>query len=71
MLLPLYHDTFADNTWERDHRGVCRDRPGQLEAVGDSKTMNIGGTAYQVDIIGKNHDEYADGSGTARDVPAA
>ena len=34
-------------------------------AVGDSKTMNIGGTAYQVDIIGKNHDEYADGSGTA------
>ena len=33
--------------------------------MGDSKTMTIGGTAYQVDIIGKNHDEYADGSGTA------
>ena len=65
MLLPLYHDTFADNTWE-EIIAVCRTgiAPDSW-AVGDSKTMNIGGTAYQVDIIGKNHDEYADGSGTA------
>lgn len=34
-------------------------------AVGDSKTMTINGTDYQIDIIGKNHDDYADGSGKA------
>ena len=27
--------------------------------------MTIGGTDYQVDIIGKNHDDYYDGSGKA------
>ena len=65
MKMPLYLDSFADNTWE-EIIAVCRTgiAPDSW-AVGDSKTMNIGGTAYQVDIIGKNHDEYADGSGTA------
>lgn len=65
MLLPLYHDTFANNTWE-EIITVCRTgiAPDSW-AVGDSKSMTIGGTAYQVDIIGKNHDEYADGSGKA------
>ena len=65
MILPLYHDTFADNTWE-EIIAVCRTgiAPDSW-AVGDSKSMTIGGTAYQVDIIGKNHDEYADGSGMA------
>ena len=29
--------------------------------VGNSKTMTINGTSYQVDIIGKNHDTYASG----------
>ena len=65
MKMPLYLDSFADNTWE-EIIAVCRTgiAPDSW-AVGDSKTMNIGGTAYQVDIIGKNHDEYADGFGTA------
>lgn len=65
MKMPLYLDSFADNTWE-EIIAVCRTgiAPDSW-AVGDSKTMNIGGTAYQVDIIGKNHDEYADRSGTA------
>lgn len=65
MLLPLYHETFADNTWD-EIIAVCRTGivPDSW-AVGDSKTMTIGGTAYQVDIIGKHHDTYADGSGTA------
>ena len=65
MLLPLYHDTFADNTWaeiiEACQTGVIPDS----WAVGDNKPMTIDGTVYQVDIIGKNHDIYADGSGTA------
>src|SRR5699024_9305211 len=34
-------------------------------AVGNSKTMKIIGVNYQVDIIGKNHDDYTDGSGKA------
>lgn len=65
MLLPLYHDTFADNTWAEIiaacQTGVIPDS----WAVGDNKPMTIDGTAYQVAIIGKNHDIYADGSGTA------
>lgn len=65
MKMPLYLDSFADNTWE-EIIAVCRTgiAPDSW-AVGDSKSMTIGGTAYQVDIIGKNHDEYADGPGTA------
>lgn len=65
MKLPLYFETFADNTWEMII-AVCRTGVAPDSwAVGNSKTMTINGTEYQVDIIGKNHDEYADGSGTA------
>lgn len=65
MKMPLYHDTFADNTWA-EIIAVCRTgiTPDSW-AVGDSKPMAINGTNYQIDIIGKNHDVYADGSGTA------
>ena len=65
--LPLIElaDAFAANSWETIitacHGGFVPD----TWAVGDSKSMTIGGTAYQVDIIGKNHDVYTDGSGTA------
>lgn len=65
MPLPLYHETFADNTWD-EIIVVCRTGivPDSW-AVGDSKPMAINGTNYQIDIIGKNHDVYTDGSGTA------
>lgn len=65
MKMPLYLDSFADNTWE-EIIAMCRTgiAPDSW-AVGDSKSMTIGGTAYQIDIIGKNHDDYADGSGKA------
>ena len=33
--------------------------------VGDSCMMAFGKKNYQIDIIGKNHDDYADGSGKA------
>ena len=33
--------------------------------VGSSKDMTINGKNYQIDVIGVNHDEYADGSGIA------
>ena len=65
MKMPLYLDSFADNTWE-EIIAVCRTgiAPDSW-AVGDSKPMVINGTNYQIDIIGKDHDVYADGSGTA------
>ena len=65
MKMPLYFDSFADNTWE-EIIAVCRTgiAPDSW-AVGDSKPMVINGTNYQIDIIGKDHDVYADGSGTA------
>lgn len=33
--------------------------------VGNQKTMTIDGVDYAIDIIGKYHDTYSDGSGTA------
>lgn len=33
--------------------------------IGSSKNMTINGKNYQIDVIGENHDEYADGSGIA------
>lgn len=56
---------FANNSWE-EIIAVCQ--TGQVPetwAVGDQKAMTIGGTEYLVDIIGKNHDDYYDGSGKA------
>ena len=67
MKLPLTElkDTFAANSWETIitacHGGFVPD----TWVVGDSKPMAINGTNYQIDIIGKNHDVYTDGSGTA------
>lgn len=56
---------FANNTWA-EIIAACQSGSVPDEwAVGDSKTMNIGGTDYQIDIIGKDHDDYADGSGKA------
>ena len=67
MKLPLAElkDTFAANSWETIitacHGGFVPD----TWVVGESKPMAINGTNYQIDIIGKNHDVYTDGSGTA------
>ena len=33
--------------------------------IGSTNYITINGTSYQIEVIGKNHDEYADGSGTA------
>ena len=63
--LMLFKDAFAENDWETII-AVCQS--GSIPstwAVGDSKTMTINDTDYQIDIIGKSHDDYADGSGKA------
>ncbi len=64
IYIPLI-TSFADATWTEV---IAACQSGEIPAawaVGNSKTMTIDGTNYQVDIIGKNHDTYSDGSGTA------
>lgn len=55
---------FTDCTWSEIITACQTGAVPTTWEVGDSKTMTIGGTDYQVDIIGKNHDTYSDG-GTA------
>lgn len=56
---------FANNTWA-EIIAACQAKSVPAEwKIGDSKSMTIGGVNYQIDIIGKNHDTYSDGSGTA------
>ena len=62
---PLVLDAiFANNSWEAIIAACQSERVPDSWAVGDSKTMTINGTSYQIDIIGKNHDTYTAG-GTA------
>ena len=56
---------FANNTWAAIIAACQSGSVPDSWAVGDSKTMTINGSDYQIDIIGKNHDDYADGSGKA------
>lgn len=58
---------FADNDWatiiEACH---ANEVPETWVADGTCyKDMDIGGTTYRIDIIGKNHDDLADGTGKA------
>ena len=68
MKLPLIElaDAFAANSWETIIAACQSGNVPDSWAVGDSKPMAINGTNYQIDIIGKNHDVYTDGSGTAQ-----
>lgn len=66
--LVYYNDfdpVFANNTWEQIIYTCQANMVPDTWKVGDNKTMTINGAAYQIDIIGKNHDTYSDGSGTA------
>ena len=60
-----YKANFADNTWAQIIDACHKNKVPATWAVGNSKTMFINGTEYQIDIIGKGHDDYADGSGKA------
>ena len=60
-----FDPVFANNTWE-DVIAACQNNAvPNTWSIGDQKTISIDGTNYVVDIIGKNHDDYADGSGKA------
>ena len=60
-----YQANFADNTWAQIIDACHKNKVPATWAVGNQKTMTINGTDYPIDIIGKNHDDYADGSGKA------
>ena len=65
VTVSFFDGTFANNDWS-DIIAACQSRSvPDSWVVGNSKTMTINGTDYQIDIIGKNHDTYSDGSGTA------
>ena len=61
-LASLYDPVFTNNEWAdiiaACHAGAVPD----TWAVGDYKDMSINGLSYRVDIIGKNHDAYLDGT---------
>lgn len=64
---PSFTETFADATWEQII-DACHQNAVPDTWVADGtcyKDMEINGTNYRIDIIGKNHDDYADGSGKA------
>ena len=65
LLNDNFKDNFSDNEWS-DIIAACQSRRvPDTWVVGNSKTMIINGVDYQIDIIGKNHDDYSDGSGKA------
>ena len=60
-----YESVFADNTWAQIIEACQLKKVPASWAIGDQKVMTIDGTDYPIDIIGFNHDDYADGSGKA------
>ena len=62
---PSYDPVFANNTWEQIIAACHNNEVPDTWKVADQKTMTINGVDYQIDIIGKNHDDYSDGSGKA------
>ena len=62
---PSYDPVFANNTWEQIIEACHHNAVPDTWKVADRKSMTIDGEDYLIDIIGKNHDDYADGSGKA------
>lgn len=60
-----YPTNFADATWAQVIEACQKKRVPATWLVGNRKAMIIDGKSYQIDIIGKNHDDYTDGSGKA------
>ena len=60
-----YKANFADNTWAQIVDACHKNQVPETWVVGNQKAMTINGADYVIDIIGKGHDDYADGSGKA------
>ena len=62
---PSYDPVFANNTWEQIIAACHNNEVPETWKVAGQKSMTINGKDYLIDIIGKNHDDYSDGSGKA------
>lgn len=62
---PSYDPVFANNTWEQIIEACQNGEVPDTWKAADQKPMTINGVDYLIDIIGKNHDDYSDGSGKA------
>ena len=60
-----YDPVFANNTWAKIIKACQNKEVPETWTVGSQKAMTINGTDYPIDIIGKGHDDYSDGSGKA------
>lgn len=63
--LNFLRDNFADNDWASIIKACHSGSVPSTWVVGNSKLMSIGGVDYQIDIIGKNHDDYSGDLGKA------
>lgn len=57
--------SFSEATWEEIIYACKKNLVPENWNIGDQNTMLINGNTYIIDIIGKNHDEYADRNGVA------
>lgn len=60
-----FDDTFSANSWNDIILACQMNLVPTSWNVGDSKPIVVEGVTYQIDIIGKNHDAYSDGTGLA------
>lgn len=65
LVFEMLEPTFSKNTWADVIKACQAGIVPDSWAVGDQMPLTINGVTYAVDIIGKNHDNYADGSGKA------
>nr|DAM16373.1 MAG TPA: hypothetical protein [Caudoviricetes sp.] len=63
--LLMIDPVFANNSWAAIIKACQEKQVPNTWNVGDRCNMTINNTTYAIDIIGKNHDDYADGSGKA------
>jgi hypothetical protein len=63
--LVMIDPVFGNNSWAAIIKACQEKQVPNTWNVGDSCNMTINKKTYAIDIIGKNHDDYADGSGKA------
>ena len=63
--LVMIDPVFGNNSWAAIIKACQEKQVPNTWNVGDSCNMTINNKTYAIDIIGKNHDDYADGSGKA------
>lgn len=63
--MSMIDPVFGNNSWAAIIKACQEKQVPDTWHVGDRCNMTINSKTYAIDIIGKNHDDYADGSGKA------